>query len=230
MRKKFPGDAGASVIFAAFRDTLPVMTGYAVLGIGFGILLSSKGYGAIWALLMGLMIYSGTMQFVAIDLLTTHATLATTAITALMVGARHLFYGISMLKRYENSGILKPYLIFALTDETYSLVCNSDADLKYCFLVSLLDHVYWLSGTVIGAILGSLLEFDARGIDFALTALFITICTEQWLNESNHVSALTGFAASVFCLMIFGSENFLIPSMILITIALFALRGKIEYE
>ncbi len=230
MRKKFPRDAGASVIFAAFRDTLPVMTGYAVLGIGFGILLSSKGYGAIWALLMGLMIYSGTMQFVAIDLLTTHATLATTAITALMVGARHLFYGISMLKRYENSGILKPYLIFALTDETYSLVCNSDADLKYCFLVSLLDHVYWLSGTVIGAILGSLLEFDARGIDFALTALFITICTEQWLNESNHVSALTGFAASVFCLMIFGSENFLIPSMILITIALFALRGKIEYE
>ena len=230
MRKKFPRDAGASVIFAAFRDTLPVMTGYAVLGIGFGILLSSKGYGAIWALLMGLMIYSGTMQFVAIDLITTHATLATTAITALMVGARHLFYGISMLKRYENSGILKPYLIFALTDETYSLVCNSDADLKYCFLVSLLDHVYWLSGTVIGAILGSLLEFDARGIDFALTALFITICTEQWLNESNHVSALTGFAASVFCLMIFGSENFLIPSMILITIALFALRGKIEYE
>ncbi len=234
MRKKFAGDAESGVILRAFRDTLPVMTGYVVLGIGFGILLSSKGYGAIWALLMGLMIYSGTMQFVAIDLIAGSATLASAAITALMVGARHLFYGISMLKRYEKSGFMKPYLIYALTDETYSLVCNSecnsDGDLKYCFFVSLLDQVYWVTGSVIGAILGAVLEFDARGIDFALTALFITICTEQWLNESNHVSALTGFAASVLCLIIFGSENFLIPSMILITIALFALKGKISHE
>ena len=203
------------------------MTGYLVLGIGFGILLSTKGYGILWALLMSVLIYSGTMQFVAIDLITAPASLTTTALTALMVSARHLFYGISMVNRYENAGLLKPYLIHALTDETYSLVCTSD-DKKYCFLVSLLDHIYWITGSLLGAALGNILKFNAKGIDFALTALFITICTEQWLNNKNHISALTGLLMSILCLIIFGRENFLIPSMILITLILFVFKEKIE--
>ncbi len=211
----------------ALRDTIPVMTGYMVLGIGFGILLSTKGYNALWAAAMGLMIYSGTMQFVDIDLFA-GATLGTTALTALMVSARHLFYGLTMIERYEKfHGLKKFYAIYALTDETYSLVCESD-DADYCLLVSLLDHLYWITGGVIGALLGQVLPFNSEGIDFALTALFVTICVDQWLNSSNHVPALTGFAASVLCLIVFGAENFLIPSMILITAALFALRGRLD--
>lgn len=218
----------SGVITRAFRDTLPVMTGYLVLGLGFGILLSTKGYNALWALAMGILIYSGTMQFVAIDLFSSLPTFGTTALTALMVSARHLFYGISMIERYGKiRGLKKFYVIYALTDETYSLVCESD-DEDYCFLVSLLDQVYWVTGSFAGGLIGQILPFNSEGIDFALTALFVTICVEQWLNAENHSPALIGFIASVLCLVVFGANNFLIPSMILITICLFAMRGKIE--
>ncbi len=218
------------VITKAFRDTLPVMTGYIVLGLGFGILLSTRGYNALWALLMCIVIYSGTMQFVAIDLFTSGASLAATGMTSLMVSARHLFYGLSMIERYEKvSGLRKFYMIFALTDETYSLVCEAD-DEDYCFWVSLFNHIYWTSGSIMGALLGQILPFDFRGIDFALTALFVSICVEQWLDTSNHYSSITGFVVSVLCLVVFGAENFLIPSMILITATLLIMRERIESE
>ena len=169
----------------AFKDTIPVLTGYMVLGIGYGILMNAKGYNALWSLAAGLIIYSGTMQFVAIDLFS-GASLGTTALTSLMVSARHLFYGISMIDRYRNiHGLKKLYMIYSLTDETYSLVCESD-DANYCFWVSLLDQSYWVCGGVIGGLLGQVLPFDSRGIDFALTALFVTICVEQWINNKNH--------------------------------------------
>ena len=211
----------------AFKDTLPIMMGYLVLGLGFGILLSTKGHNFLWALVMCLMIYSGTMQYMDIELLFVPS-LLTTGLTAFMSGARHLFYGISMVERYKNiHGLKKFYMIYALTDETYSLVCESD-DEDYCFWVSLFDHSYWITGSVLGAIIGGILPFDSRGIDFALTSLFLIICTEQWLSTENHTPALTGFIASVICLVIFGAENFLIPSMILITVSLFLLRKRIE--
>ena len=211
----------------ALKNSLPVMTGYLVLGIGYGILMNAKGYNALWSLAAGLIIYSGTMQFVAIDLFS-GASLGTTALTSLMVSARHLFYGLSMIDRYKNiHGLKKFYMIFALTDETYSLVCEAE-DANYCFWVSLLDHFYWIAGGFIGGLLGQILPFNSTGIDFALTALFITICVEQWLNTENHYPAFTGLLASVLSLLIFGSENFLIPSMILITASLFVLRNKIE--
>ena len=217
-------------VVRAIHDTLPVMAGYVVLGIGFGILLSTKGYNALWALAMCIVIYSGTMQFVAIDMFSGGVSLSAAGLTALMVSARHLFYGISMVERYRNiHGLRKAYVIYALTDETYSLVCEAD-DADYCFLVSLLNHSYWITGCVIGALLGQVLKFDARGIDFALTALFVSICVDQWLNSERHIPALTGFVASVLCLVIFGADNFLIPSMIIITLMLFVLRGKIEAE
>jgi len=176
------------------------------------------------------LIYAGSMQFVAIDLLTGGATLIATALTTLMVNARHLFYGISMVDKYKKTGKIKPYLIFGLTDETYSLVCSDDAEhphtKQYYFWVTLFDHCYWVTGSLLGAILGEIIPFNTEGIDFALTALFVTVFVEQWLSTKDHLPAIAGVASAVICLLIFGSENFLIPTMILITVALTLLRRR----
>lgn len=205
----------------AFLLTVPVLTGYICLGIGFGIVLESKGFGVIWAFAMGLFIYAGSMQYVAIDLLTGGASLIATALTTLMVNARHLFYGISMIDKYKDAGKVKPYMIFALTDETYSLVVSEGSnDKKLYFLISLFNHCYWVSGCTIGGIIGSLLTFNTQGIDFALTALFVTVFVEQWLTTKNHLSAVIGVVSTVVCLVLFGSQYFLIPSMLLIAFLL----------
>lgn len=217
----------------AFVRSLPIMAGYIVLGLGFGVLLQSKGYGVGWALAMGGLIYAGSMQYVAIDLLAGGASLISAALMTLMVNARHLFYGISMLERYKDTGAVKPYLIFALTDETYSVVCSGDVPdgvdrKKYYFWVSLLDQFYWVVGCVAGALLGSVLPFDTTGIDFSMTALFLVVMVEQWRSTRDHTPALVGLGVSLVCLLIFGSSNFLIPSMIGITAALTLLRGTME--
>ena len=209
------------------------MAGYLVLGMGFGILLKSKGYGVLWAFSMSTVIYAGSMQYLAIDLITSGAGLITTALTTLMVNARHLFYGISMVDKYKNAGRGKPYLIYALSDETYSLVC-SENDLapeqknRYYLAVTALDQFYWVAGTVLGSLLGSLIRFSTEGLDFALTALFISIFVDQWLDTKDHAPAAVGVAASVLCLVLFGPDRFLIPSMLLITLALTLMRGKKE--
>lgn len=214
----------------AFIDTIPVMSGYIVLGIGFGILLSTKGYGVLWGLLMSGFIYAGSMQYVAIDFLGSGATLIAVALTTLMVNCRHLFYGISMIDKYKSTGAAKPYLIFALTDETYSLICrdmefeNDSKRHRYYLLTSLFDQCYWVTGSVIGVLLGAIIPFNVTGIDFSLTALFITIVVEQWLSSKDHTSAIIGFVCSIICLLIFGSSNFLIPTMILITISLTVMK------
>ena len=210
----------------AFIDTIPVLTGYVVLGFGFGIILKANGYGTGLAFVMSLIIYAGSMQFVAIGLLTGGASLLTAALTTLMVNARHLFYGISMLEKYRNTGKRKPYLIFALTDETYSLVCRDLSDIpeverkRYYFWVSLLNQSYWVAGSVLGAVVGSMVSFNSQGIDFALTALFLTVFIEQWLSTKDHWPAIIGVGVSVLCLIIFGSENFLIPTMLAISVLL----------
>ena len=213
----------------AFIATLPVMAGYIVLAIGFGILLDSKGYNILWSLAMSIFIYAGSMQYLAIDLLTGGVSLITGAITTLMVNGRHLFYGISMIDKYKNMGIKKPYLIFALTDETYSLNCSEmtkDNENKslYYFLVSLFNHCYWVIGTAIGSVLGNIIPFNTKGIDFALTALFITIFIEQCKTAKNHIPAIVGVVCSIVCLVLFKADNFLIPTMVLITIVLIILK------
>lgn len=214
------------IIRPAFMATVPVLTGYLVLGFGFGIILKSNGYGVLLAFAMSAVIYAGSMQYVAIGLLSGGASLITAAVTTLMVNARHLFYGISMLDKYKDVGKRKPYLIFALTDETYSLVCNNDLRIPqenrkdYYLLVSLFNHCYWVIGSVLGAIVGSLVKFNSEGIDFALTALFLTVFLEQWITAKKHTPALIGVAASVFCLVIFGRENFLVPTMLIIALLL----------
>ena len=211
---------------SAFISTIPVLTGYLVLGFGFGIILKSNGYGILLAFAMSLLIYAGSMQYVAVGLLTGGTSLITAALTTLMVNARHLFYGISMLAKYKNMGKRKPYLIFALTDETYSLVCNDNPNIKpeqranYYFFVSLFNQFYWIAGSVLGAVVGTLIKFNSEGIDFALTALFLTIFLEQWLTTKKHLPAIIGLVVSVACLFIFGSENFLIPTLLIIALLL----------
>ena len=209
------------------------MAGYLVLGMGFGVLLETKGYGVFWALAMSLFIYAGSMQYVAIDLLTGGASLISAALMTLMVNARHLFYGISMIERYRDTGAAKPYLIFSLTDETYSLVCSGNVPLgvdqkKYYLLVSFFNQCYWVAGSVAGSLVGSLLTFNTEGIEFAMTALFLVVFTEQWKSTKNHISAVTGVAASVVCLVIFGPDRFVIPAMAAITVLLTLMRGCFE--
>lgn len=216
---------GKSLLRTAFFDTLPVMTGYLFLGFGFGIYLNENGYGLIWALVMSLFIYAGSMQYVAVSLMTGGASLITAALTTLMVNARHLFYGISMVDTYKGAGAKKPYLIFALTDETYSLVSQKQLPEGkdrhcYCFLVSLFDQIYWVVGSALGSLMGAMIPLNYEGIDFVLTALFVTIFVEQWLSTKNHIPALIGVGSTVICLLLFGTDIFLIPSMFLIAIAL----------
>lgn len=215
----------------ALSDTLPVVTGYIVLGAGFGVLLSTRGYGALWALAMGLVVYSGSMQFVDLELMAGGASLPTTALTALMVSARHLFYGISMVDRYRGAGWRKPYLIYALTDETWSLACSAEDQpgfRRYCFLVSLFNHAAWLTGTTLGALLGPFIPFNTKGIDFALTALFVTLCVEQQMTARHRSPALVGLTSSLVCLAVFGPDHFLIPTMLSISAGLLLLRGRLE--
>ena len=217
----------------ALMKSLPVMAGYIVLGFGFGIIAEKNGYGLLWAMAMSLFIYAGSMQYVTISLLTSGASLITAALTTLMVNARHLFYGITMIEPYKEIKSNKPYLIFSLTDETYSLVCNGcDEDIdfkKYSFFVSLFNHSYWIIGTLLGSIIGSLMQFNSRGIEFAMTALFITVFVEQWKSTKNHIPALIGLFSSIICLLIFGADKFLIHSMLLITFIL-CITSKINKQ
>ncbi len=223
------------IVKQAFYKSLPVMAGYVVLGTGFGILLRNAGYGVLWAFAMSFFIYAGAMQYVGIGLITGGASVITTALTTFMVNARHLFYSISMVDRYKGSGRYKPYLIFALTDETYSLLCDgmapvgANADL-YRFLVSMFNHTYWVTGSVLGSLLGTVIPFSTKGIEFSMTALFIASFTEQWIVSHDHIPALTGLLGTLLCLVIFGPERFLIPAMLLITLILTLLRRREEAE
>ena len=214
---------------AAFVSSLPILAGYIMLGMGFGILLSEQGYGPLWALFMSITMYAGSMQYVAVDLLASGASLISSAIMTLMVNARHIFYGISMVDKYRGAGKKKLYMVFGLTDENYSLLCDAKvpdgADKHtYGFFVTLFDHFYWITGCVLGAVIGTVLPFEFKGVEFVLTALFVAIFTEQWLSTKDHVPAMIGAGSTALCLVIFGSENFLIPSMLAITLAFMVLR------
>ena len=217
----------------AFLKSIPVLAGYVVLGIGFGILMRNAGYGILWALSMSFFIYAGSMQYAGVGLLAGGASVITTVITTIMVNARHLFYSISMIDKYKNAGKYKPYMIFALTDETYSLLCDGKIPAGvepnlYRFLVSLFNQCYWITGSIIGNLLGAVLPFSTAGIEFSMTALFVASFTEQWLKTKDHIPALTGLLSTLLCLAVFGRENFLIPAMLLITLVLTVLRKREE--
>ena len=224
-----------SLVKIAFIKSLPVMAGYIVLGIGFGILLYEAGFGPVWALLFSLFVFAGSMQYVGISLISGGASVAVTALTTLMVNARHIFYSVSMYDIYRTAGKRKPLLIFTLTDETYSLLCDGSAPEgsdphQYRLLVSLFNYFYWVLGSFVGGLLGQIIPFDTTGIDFSMTALFVTVFVEQWTSTKEHRPALLGVGATLLCLVLFGQDVFLIPSMLVITLALTLLRPKLEGE
>ncbi len=222
-----------STVRYAFVASLPVMAGYLVLGTGFGVLLQAKGYNWLWAALMSVTIFAGSMQYVAVDLLSGGATLIAAALMTVLVNIRHLFYGLTMLEKYSDTGWRKPYLIFALTDETFSLVCSPElpenVDRKnYYFFLSLMNQCYWITGSILGAAAGAALSFNSAGIDFAMTALFVVIFVEQWEKTKQHLPAVAGVVITVVCRLLFGTESFLIPSMIGILAAMFLFQGKLN--
>lgn len=232
-RETGAGSSRRGVIRQAFVTSIPVMAGYIVLGIGFGILLHGAGYGPLWSLAMSVLIYAGSMQYVGVSLLAGGASVLTAILTTIMVNARHLFYSISMIGQYQDAGKYKPYLIFALTDETYSLLCDGHAPEGadphlYRFLVSLFDQCYWVTGSMLGSVLGAALPFSTAGVEFSMTALFVASFTQQWLTTRDHIPALTGLLGSLACLLLFGPERFLIPSMLVITAVLTLLRPRLS--
>ena len=223
------------IIKKVFPQTIPVMAGYISLGIAFGLLLQSIGYGPIWAFLMSLFIYAGSAQFLAVELLAAGATLAHIALLTFLLNFRHLFYGLSMIEKYRGTGIGKIYLIFGLTDETYALLTGYKtpeglSDKSYFFAVTLMNHLYWIFGSVIGSVAGSIIPFDLTGIDFAMTALFAVLVVEQWKTNKNHIPAISGFVITVAALFIFGADNFLIPALIVMSVALLFMKGTLSRE
>ncbi len=211
-------------------DTLPVLVGYIVLGIGFGVLVVSSGYNFYIAPLMSVFIYAGSMQYVLVDLLNGGVSVITLIITTVSVNFRHIFYGISMLDKYKETGLIKPYLIHSLTDETFSLVCKEYDTFtvkerkSYYTTVSVLDQIYWVVGGIIGALIGNINPLIFVGIDFSLTALFVTVYTDQVFSKVKErkipTASIVGIVSSAICLIIFGKQNFLIPSMVVITAVL----------
>ena len=219
----------------AVKATLPVMAGYLVLGIGFGVLMHSRGLGLGWTALMSIFIYAGSMQYVGVELLTTGAGLLSTALMTLMINARHLFYGISMLERYRNLALKKLYMIFGLTDESFSVNCVTDPPAGvdrswFMFFVTLLDHGYWVTGCTLGGLFGALVRFNTEGLDFVMTAMFVVIFLEQWKKDRNHLSAILGLALPIACLLVFGADGFMIPAMLAILAGLELVRKPLEKE
>jgi len=215
-------------IKTALRDSLVILPGYLVLGIGFGVLMDTKGFGLLHSFLMAVFIYAGSMQYVGVELLSSAASCLTVFIMTIMVNIRHLFYGIGMLDKYKDLKKHKLYDIFALTDETFSIACNRKMSglnkEDYYFYLSLFNHCYWITGCVLGSILGDVLPFDFRGIEFSMTVLFIVIVIDQWEKNKDHTPVILSFIASIACLIYFGRDNFLIPSMALIIVILFIVR------
>jgi 4-azaleucine resistance transporter AzlC len=217
---------------AAFPHTIPILTGFAFLGTAYGVLMSAKGYGVFWSFLMSAVAFCGSMQFVAITLLSTVFNPVQAFFLSLMVNARHLFYGISILDKYKGLGGLKNFLIYVLCDETFSIICSTNppkgiSPKWFYFFISLLNYCYWVIGTVIGGLLGDLVSFNAKGLDFVLTALFVVIFLNHWETPKNRFPEVVGVMVSMCCLMIFGKSNFIIPSLIVILAVLTAVRDQI---
>lgn len=220
---------------AALPRTLPVLAGYLVLGVAFGLLLNSIGLGVFWAAAMSILVYAGSAQFLAVSLIGATASLPQVALLTFLLNFRHFFYGLSMVSRYQGVGKRKLYLAFALSDETYAILAGAlppaqvdPAD--YYFAVSLLDQCYWVAGSLIGATVGQLITFDTTGVDFAMTALFVVLAVEQWKSARRHAPALFGVCCGVVCLLIFGPDLFLIPALAAIVALLLLFRRRLEED
>lgn len=219
-------------VAAAFPHTVPVLTGFLVLGIAYGMLMQSKGYGAPWALLMSGVAYCGSMQFAAISLLTSAFDPLGAFVMSLLVNARHLFYGVSLLEKYRGIGSAKPVLIYLLCDETFSIISSVEPPEgvrpgNFYLAISVLDYLYWVGGTLLGSLAGQFIRFDTTGLDFALTGLFVVLFIEQVSNPKNRASGVVGLGCSVAALALFGADRLVIPAMILVLAALLIGRKKL---
>ena len=217
---------GQSARLKAFRLTLPVMCGYLFLGTAFGATLAQAGFGPLWALAMSGLVYAGSLHFVMVPLMANGAALATVALTALMVNARHLFYGVSYIERFRRMGSLRPYMICSLTDETYSVFCGLPGEESNGVMlrVALYDHLYWVAGSVAGALLAQQLPFDLTGIDYSMTALFIVICLERALSREGRLPVAVGGVCAVVCLLLLGPDHFLAPALALTAVLLMMIQ------
>lgn len=231
MGKGFDG----GTLRVALQRTLPVLAGYLALGTAFGLLLNGIGLGVFWAAAMSILVYAGSAQFLAVSLIAGGTGLPQVALLTFLLNFRHFFYGLSMVGRYEEVGRRKGYLIFSLTDETYALLAGGVPPARvdpadYYFAVSLLDHGYWVAGSVLGATVGELISFDTTGVDFAMTALFVVLAVEQWkqAKSKGHAPALCGVCCGVVCLLVFGPDLFLIPALGAIVAAMLLLRPRLE--
>ena len=218
---------------AAFPATLPVLLGYLAIGIAFGLMLEAIGYNFIWAFFMSLTIYAGSGQYLGVSLLAASAALGEVALMTLLINFRHLVYGLSMLEKFRGMGIRKLYMIFSLTDETYALLASAQAPVgvdshNYYFSIAILDHCYWVVGSIIGAMLGAALPINTQGIDFAMTALFVVIAVDQWKSYKSHLPALIGAGAALLFLLFIGQEQMLLPALGVIVAALLALRDRLD--
>lgn len=217
----------------AFPKTLPIFAGFWFLGLSYGIYMNVSGFSFVYPMLMSLTIFGGSLEFVAVAMLLSSFAPVQTFIMTLMIQARHLFYGISMLEKYKDTGWKKFYLIFGMCDESFSINYSTEVpeDIDkgwFMFFVTLLNHMYWFTGSTIGGILGSLITFNTEGISFVMTAMFVVIFLDQWLKEKQHYSSLIGVLVSVICLVIFGADSFLIPTMACIVCLLTFFRKPIE--
>lgn len=208
----------------AFPYTLPIFAGFWFLGVAYGIYMYVQGFSFVYPMLMALLIFGGSLEFICVGMLLSPFAPITTLLVTLAVQARHLFYGITMLDKFKGTGWMKPYLIFGMCDETFSIIYTADipADVDrrwFMFFVTLLNHFYWVSGATIGGLLGGLLTFNTEGLSFVMTALFVVILLDRLLKEKHHWSALIGTVASVGCLAVFGADNFMIPAMVCMIVA-----------
>jgi 4-azaleucine resistance transporter AzlC len=218
---------------AAFPHTIPILAGFLFLGMAYGIYMNVSGFSFVYPMVMSLIIYGGSLEFVAVEMLLSPFAPVQTLIMALLIQARHLFYGLSMLDKYKNVGWKKYYLIFGMCDETFSV--NYTAEIPedvdrgwFMFFVTLLNQLYWFFGATMGGLLGSLIHFNTDGISFVMTSMFVVIFMEQWMKETHHISAYIGLGISAVCLFFFGADSFMIPTMILILVFLSALRKPLE--
>lgn len=218
---------------AALPHTLPILAGFLFLGMTYGVLMNVSGFSFWYPMLMSLIIFAGSIEFVTVNMLLGAFNPLQALAMTLMINARHLFYGISMLDKYRGTGLKKLYLIFGLCDESFSINYTAqippDVDRGwFMFFVTLLNHFYWFMGSTLGGIFGSLIHFNTEGLDFVMTAMFVVIFLEQWLKEARHGSALLGLSLSLACLLLFGADNFIIPSMLAILAALTLLQKPLE--
>ena len=217
---------------AAFPHTVPVLASFLILGMAYGVLMQTKGYGPLWSGLMSCIAFCGSMQFVAITLLTIPFDPVQAFVLSLLVNARHLFYALSMLEKYKGAGRLAPFMIYTLCDETFSICCTLEppsgvSRRHFYFAISFLDYSYWVGGTLLGALAGNAIFFDTQGMDFALTALFLVLFLEQWKHPERRISAIIGVSASIICVLLFGPANFIIPAMVIILAALTCMRSRL---